>query len=87
MRAAATIAAIAVLAVLGIGCGNSSLNADTSCSDFLAASPTEQDEAVNRIAGELAAGNAVTPLGRPNVNYICANNPDETLGEAIEATG
>ena len=75
------------LAIAGLaGCG-SDLSADTSCQDFLNAPLDEQDQAVSSIAADVGAAEAVTPLGRPNVSYICANNPDETLGEAIEATG
>lgn len=68
-------------------CGGAGLSADSSCKDFLNASVEDQDQAVSSIAGDLEAANAVTPLGRPNVNYLCANDPDKTLGEAIEATG
>lgn len=67
-------------------CG-SQLTQDSSCKDYLNASAVDQDEAVSRIAGELNAPNSVTPLGRPNIDYQCANDPDMTLGEAIENTG
>lgn len=79
------LAALGLLAGL-TACG-SGLTADSSCKDFLNAPIEDQDEAVSSIAADVGAGNAVTPLGRPNIDYICANNPDETLGEAIEATG
>jgi hypothetical protein len=69
------------------GCGGSGLSASSSCQDFLSASTQDQDAAVSKLAGELHAPDAVTPLGRPNVNYLCANEPNMTLGDAVSKTG
>ncbi|HET6505853.1 MAG TPA: hypothetical protein VFG42_03620 [Baekduia sp.] len=80
------IAGLAVAAIPLAGCGTK-LNADTSCESFLKAGQQQQDEGVSSVAADLHAGNAVTPLGRPNINYICANHPDMTLGDAVRATG
>lgn len=78
---------MAVAATLSLaGCG-SSLSKDSSCKDFLNASATDQDAAVKSIASDMHAANAVTPLGRPNIDYLCAGSPDKTLGEAIQQTG
>lgn len=85
---ATACAAAASLALASTGCAiGNQLDADSSCKDFLNASAQDQDEAVNKVAADMHAGNAVTPLGRPNISYICANNPDTTLGEAVKATG
>jgi hypothetical protein len=90
MRAIWRIGALALSTVslaFVFGCGGSSLAASSSCHDFLNASQQEQDEAVSRLAGALHAPNADTPLGRPNINYLCAGNPQMTLGEAVSHTG
>jgi hypothetical protein len=85
-RAIAALSTAGFCVVLLAGCGNH-LTASSSCKDFNNASPQDQEAAVNKIAGQLHAGNAVTPLGRPNVSYICANSPSTTLGDAIRRTG
>lgn len=59
----------------------------TSCRDFLQADPTEQDKAVARVADKLGVQGVMTPLARPNVNYICGNEPDATLGSAVRDSG
>jgi hypothetical protein len=81
--AAATLA----LALATSGCGLASMDASTSCGDFLHATLADQDAAVSKVASDLKAGNAVTPLGRPNISYLCANDPDMTLGDAVRHTG
>jgi hypothetical protein len=85
-RVVVGLATAGFCSILLAGCGNH-LTASSSCKDFNNASPQDQEAAVNKIAGQLQAGNAVTPLGRPNVSYLCANSPTMTLGEAIRRTG
>jgi len=80
------VAGLCAAAVPMAGCG-AQLDANTSCSTFLKAPRSAQDAAVSSVASDLRAGNAVTPLGRPNIDYICANAPDKTLGDAVRATG
>lgn len=63
------------------------MNADTSCREFLQATPQDQNAAVARVADELGAKDALTPLGRPNIDYVCAGDQDRTLGEAVRLTG
>lgn len=63
------------------------LNATTSCRDFLQASSDEQSAAVARVADELSVQDAVGPLGQANITYLCGNDGDMTLGQAVEATG
>jgi hypothetical protein len=81
------LCAAAAATVALAGCASTSMSANTSCSDFLHATQAAQDVAVSSIASDLHAANAVTPLGRPNINYICASSPETTLGEAIRQTG
>jgi hypothetical protein len=77
---------VAVMLGLTACGGGSSLGASTSCRDFMNASPQAQDQAVSKVATQLNAPDAVTPLGRPNINYLCASQPDETLGWAVDHT-
>lgn len=70
------------------GCtGAAAMDADTSCRDFLQAAGDDQNSAIARIADDIGARNALTPLGRPNIDYLCSNNQDRTLGEVVKATG
>lgn len=69
------------------GCRAAEMNADTPCREFLQAPLDEQNAAVARVADELGAEDAVTPLGRPNIDYLCSQNQDMTLGEAVRLTG
>ncbi|HMS71741.1 MAG TPA: hypothetical protein PKB03_01785 [Baekduia sp.] len=63
------------------------MNADTTCRDFLQASADEQNKAIAQVADELGTQNALTPLGRPNIDYLCSNDQDRTLGQAVKMTG
>ena len=80
---------IALVGFLGLGltsCSNS-LSASSSCKDFLNASQSEQVSAIDKIAAQENAPNATTPLGMPNISYLCAGDPSQTLGWAIQQTG
>lgn len=79
--------AIASLVFTGACSSGPSLSADSTCRDFMSASAEDQTSAVNMIATDLGAANATTPLGRPNVNYLCAQAPTRTLGWAVDETG
>lgn len=68
------------------GCAGKSVTKDTLCSDFMKLSQTQRDDAVVRIASELGNPDVVTPLGRPNVEYVCAQAPNMTLGQVIDAS-
>lgn len=81
----ATICTVA-LAIPLVGCGQT-LTAESPCSDYSTFNRDDQNAAVSKIAAELRAPNAVTPLGRPNIDYLCTNNQSMTLGEAIAKTG
>ncbi len=65
------------------GCGNQ-ITADTTCKEFMQQSASVRDDAVNRVGAERGNSMAVTPLGRPNVEYLCAQQPDWTLGHVID---
>ena len=58
---------VTMSASLGLaGCGNT-LTAQSSCTDFLAASAQEQNSAVAAVAADEHTPDAVTPLRRPNI--------------------
>ena len=80
------LAPIASLVLTTACSSGASLSADSTCRDFMEASPEDQTAAVNVIATDLGAASATTPLGRPNVNYLCAQAPTRTLGWAIDET-
>lgn len=63
------------------------MNADTTCRDFLQATRDDQNAAIARVADEVGARDALTPLGRPNIDYLCSQDQDLTLGDAVESTG
>lgn len=71
-----------------VGCSlTEEMNADTRCREFLQAPAEEQNAAVARVSDELGTRNGLTPLGRPNINYLCSRDQDRTLGEVVKATG
>jgi hypothetical protein len=64
-------------------CGSSKkLTADSSCRDYMSASPQKQETAVNKLAMDLNAPNA-SGLGQPNIGNACVRSPDTTLGTVI----
>lgn len=69
---------------LAVGCGSSGLTAGSTCADFMNASPEDQSEAISKLSSEFDAPETATPLGAPNVSYVCAQEPEETLGEYFE---
>lgn len=89
MKSAARGMCVLALAVLPVvtGCGTEDMNANTKCRDFLQATTDEQNAAIARVADSLGATDALTPLGRPNINYLCSQDQDRTLGDAVKGTG
>jgi hypothetical protein len=84
-RLLAAITSAGFLAVALAGC-SASLTAKSSCQDFLNASPSDQAQAIDKIAPQENAPDATTPLGMPNVSYLCAGAPQQTLGWAVQQT-
>ena len=82
LRIGALALAVAVITALA-GCGSSELSAKSSCKDYVNASADEQRAAIGRLAQELHAPKVNTPLGRPNVDYLCAADGSRTLGSVI----
>lgn len=83
-----SLTAIALLGCLSIaltGC-SASLTAKSSCKDFLNASQSDQIKAIDKIAPQEDAPDATTPLGMPNISYLCTGDPGQTLGWAIQQT-
>lgn len=80
------LAIFAVLSALTVGLAgcSGSLTAKSSCNDFLNASQSDQIQAIDKIAAQEDAPDATTPLGMPNISYLCTGDPNQTLGWAIE---
>jgi hypothetical protein len=80
----ATLAA--VLGLASAGCAGV-LDENSSCRDYLQAEQSEQDKAVSRVADKLDVKGVESPLIRPNIDYMCGNDPDATLGSAVRDSG
>lgn len=79
-----TGAAITVMFTFPLtGCGPT-IDANTTCREFMQQSASVRDDAVTRIGAERGNSMVVTPLGRPNVEFLCAQAPDWTLGQVID---
>jgi hypothetical protein len=87
IRRVLVLSVVLLAASPGLSACGTSLDANTTCRDFLQAAQQDQDAAVSQVASDLHAGNAFTPLGRPNIDYLCANDPTMTLGAAVKYTG
>jgi hypothetical protein len=72
------------VSIVAVGCGGSGLTASSTCADFMSASPEEQSAAISKLSSEFDTPETATPLGAPNVPYVCAQEPAETLGEYFE---
>jgi hypothetical protein len=84
----ASICVGAVLATFAVaGCGDQGLSEASTCKDFLAADPADQQSVTQQLAGKFGKPDYATPLGMPAVPYYCANHPDTTLQEFFEAAG
>ena len=80
------ITVVAVLLILGITAvvhwaHGTSLNANSTCQQFLNASQAEQQQVIQSLATKYDKPDYVTPLGEPEVPYYCAANPSVTLGQ------
>lgn len=60
--------------------------ASMSCQSFMQMSQSSRDDAVTKVASQLKNPDVVTPLGRPNVEYLCAQMPAETLGHVVDVS-
>lgn len=67
------------------GCGGSTLDADSSCRDYLQASADEKSAAIARAADELET--SISVLSAPNIDNNCGIDQDQTLGEVVERFG
>jgi hypothetical protein len=77
---------IAAAALFLFGCGGGGLSASSSCEEFLAASPEDQQQTISKLSSEFDTPELTTPLGEPNVAYVCASSPDMTLEEVFQRT-
>lgn len=78
--------ALALVALSACSSAGALVSANTLCSDFMKLSANERDDAVNRLAVELNNPDVVTPVGRPNVEYMCAQTPSMTIGQVIQGS-
>lgn len=77
----------ALAALTFAGCGAAGLSESSTCKDFLAADPADQQSITQQLAGKFGKPDYATPLGMPEVPYYCASNPDTTLKEFFESAG
>lgn len=79
-------AALASASVIA-GCSfTPAVTKDTLCSDFVRLTDQQRNDAVTRLAVELHNPDVTTPLGRPNVEYVCAQAPSMTVGQVIDSS-
>lgn len=81
-----TVCAILAATVVA-GCGEAGLSESSTCKDFLAADPADQQSITQQLAGKFGKPDYATPLGMPAVPYYCARHPDTTLQEFFESAG
>lgn len=76
---------VAVATVL-LGCGGGGLSASSSCEDFLSAAPEDQEQTISKLSSQFDTPELTTPLGEPNVAYVCSSSPEMTLEEVFQRT-
>ncbi len=87
-RLGVVYAIIAVIAIAGCSAATEAgLSESSTCQEFLAADPADQQSITQQLAGKFGKASYATPLGMPAVPYYCAKNPDVTLQEFFEAAG
>jgi hypothetical protein len=72
------------VAVMFLGCGGGGLSASSSCGDFLAASPEDQTQTISQLSSQFDTPELTTPLGEPNVAYVCSSSPEMSLEEVFQ---
>lgn len=81
-RAAAGAPVAALLLLLGLtACNIGGLSGSSTCRDFMNAPSDQQYRITTSLAAKFHKPDMATPLGRPEVPYECANNPNETLNQ------
>src|SRR5664280_1285239 len=66
------------------GCGRQTFDESMSCSDFMKLSQADRDQAVSTVATKYNNPDVLTPFGRPNVEWVCGQQPNATLRQAVE---
>jgi hypothetical protein len=64
--------------------GGNSLNANSTCQQFLNASAQSQQQALVDIAAAKGIGGFGSPLALPEIQYECSYSPGMTLGSIVE---
>jgi len=87
----AVLAAVAIMAIWGatkavhwISENAAGITEATSCRDYLKAPTEVRENAVKTIGLEKGVSDAGHPFARLNVDYVCGQVPDRTLGEVIK---
>jgi hypothetical protein len=83
---AVVLIALVILLITGVsdllhGLGGGGLGANSTCQDFLNASPAAQQQAVYNLAAQYHVPDFATPLGPPNVTEYCASDLSATVGQ------
>lgn len=83
MRRIALVPTVA-MAIMFMGCGGGGLSASSSCEDFLSASPEDQEQTISKLSSQFETPELTTPLGEPNVAYVCSSSPEMSLEEVFQ---
>jgi hypothetical protein len=62
------------------------ISESTSCRNYLQFPTGQRDQAVKAIALDIGSNEAGSPLLRLDVDYLCGDDPDTSLGDAIRTT-
>lgn len=75
-------------ALLLAGCqGKPAIDQNTRCDLFIKASAQDRNEAVSRLAVDLGVRHVLNPGLRGNVEMVCGEHPESTLGSVISSVG
>lgn len=80
------LTSMVAIAIVFSGCGGGGLEASSSCEDFLASAPEDQAQTISKLSSQFDTPELTTPLGEPNVAYVCSSSPEMTLEEVFQRT-
>jgi hypothetical protein len=81
---AATAAALAALTMLTTASCGSSMNASTTCADFLQADQQSRDALVSKLAVDLNRPKVLQFAYRGNVEFNCSESIHKPIGDVIK---
>lgn len=79
----ATVGVALVFAAGGACIPEDGLTAESTCEEFLRSEPAARDAAVNAVALDVGNPNAGNPMLRLNIEYLCGQAPQATLGDML----